>query len=246
MSGFDMPVAMWVWDDSRKRDVFPSLPEEIGAKLPMGSNGASPLLDWLLEPRHLGRQKEHLRRYFTTYSGRYFESFIREVRSSRFTPWDILAIEALSVSVPSKTAYWLLQPDRSRDSLLDRLQSQEIVNSTLWSCDVAQLRRGGTLSDLYDLLRKQEGLGVVTTSKLLAAKFPAVVPIRDSRVEDLIGMTHSLTWWEPIRQLFEFSGTKLHDHLAGLPIPDDVGEVSVLRRLDVILWMESRARDQLG
>jgi len=212
----------------------------------LGTGESSPLLNWLLDPQYRNRQVEHLRRYFTTYSGRYFEQFLKRAETNQFTPWDILAIEALAVSLPSGTVHWLLEPDQVRDDLLIKTQKAGLPRSTLWSCEIAQLRSGGSLSDLYELLREHEGMGVVTTSKLLAAKFPSVVPIRDSRVEDLIEMTDSLEWWEPIRRLFDGAGAGLEEHLAGLPLPAGSSEITVLRRLDVILWMESRARDRLS
>ena len=79
-------------------------------------------------------------------------------------------------------------------------------------------------------------------SKLTAAKFPTVVPIRDSKVETLLGLEKSREWWSPIRKLFTFPGQSLAGYLDELKVSTEVGKVTTLRRLDVILWMEAKAR----
>lgn len=217
-----------------------------GHPIPIGS-----LPEWLINPANHDRQRQHLHRYFTTrdqndgafYTGQLFERFVARSDPRSFTPWDVLAVEALNVSVPPETAHWLLQPDRDRDALLAGAHQALLApGDSLWTCPIGQLGGGGALSDLYDLLREQHGLGTVTTSKLLAAKFPAVVPIRDSVVESLLGMEKDRDWWIPIRRLFTDSGHDLAGHLASLPLPIGAPEVTVLRRLDVVLWMEARAR----
>jgi hypothetical protein len=62
-------------------------------------------------------------------------------------------------------------------------------------------------------------------------------------VEALLGMEEQTNWWEPIRKLFVEADGSLVSHLnEKFEIPDEIGGVTTLRRLDVILWMESRAR----
>ena len=82
----------------------------------------------------------------------------------------------------------------------------------------------------------------MTASKLLATKFPAVVPIRDSKVETLLGLEKSREWWFPIRKLITVPDLSLAGYLDELEVPAEVGHVTTLRRLDVILWMEAKAR----
>ena len=76
------------------------------------------------------------------------------------------------------------------------------------------------------------GLGRTTTSKLLAAKRPGIVPIRDTVVERLLQADDA--WWAPMRLLVQDSRIRnvLVDASTG-PVPTNV---FLLRRLDVVLW----------
>lgn len=197
------------------------------------------------------RVATHLARYFLPhedvaediragFSGRLFEHHLRRSTAERFTPLDVLAVEALSVDVPPLVAARLVDVREERFAGL------------LLSCraalrDVADLRDvpdelidGGPLVALHRELRDLPGLGTVVTSKLMAAKFPAHVPIRDRLVEEHLGLAKSRTWWAPIRELVSAGGVA--ETLLGAALPDGAPEVTLLRRLDVVLWMEERAR----
>jgi hypothetical protein len=228
----------WEWDG--KQDVYvPILASEINNPIPVRE-----IRSWLLADENKQRIQNHLSRYFTVkYSGKHFEWFAAQSDSKMFTPWDVLAVESLSVTVPTETARWLLEPNAERDDhLAESLRSLVPDQDLLWTCDEKLLHDGGALSDLYTLIREKDGLGQVTASKLLATKFPAAVPIRDSKVETLLGLEKSREWWAPIRGLFSTPGQSLAEHLNGLHVPSEVGTVTTLRRLDVILWMEANAR----
>ena len=228
----------WEWDG--KQDIYvPTLASEINTPIPV-----TEIRGWLFEDENKQRIQNHLSRYFTVkYSGKHFEWFVAQSDSKMFTPWDILAVEALSVTVPTETARWLLEPNTKRDDhLAEALRSLVPGQDSLWTCDEELLSDGKPLSKLYSMLRAEEGLGYVTASKLMAAKFPSVVPIRDSKVETLLGLEKSREWWSPIRKLFTFPGQSLAGYLDELKVPTVVGKVTTLRRLDVILWMEAKAR----
>ena len=233
----------WRFDGSR--DVYPLADDDIAG--PIGIGG---VLRWFDEPRHVERASNHLRRYFgdvsegALYAGQYFERFALRSDPTAFTPWDVLAVESLSVSVPSSTAHWLLGPDRPRDELMTAcVELYRSGGQRLWSSGFDPVDAGTPFSRLYALLRTQPGLGPVVTSKLMASKFPDLVPIRDSRVEKLLDLEKSREWWAPIRGLFSEGLQNLHALLNRLPLPSGAPEVGVLRRLDVILWMEARSRN---
>ena len=229
----------WYVDPVSGRDCYKVKPGEKNTPILFAN-----IHEWLLQDQNRKRQINHLNRYFgSNYSGKLFEYFAARSESKVFTPWDILAVESLSVSVPPATTKWLLEPDEVRDGYL------EIANkyfgdpeTTLWGCNQASIGDESELSKLYSLLRLQPGLGYVTTSKLMAAKFPWIVPIRDSQVEHLLGLQNEKSWWSTFRTLFKETAPGLAEHLDGLPLPNGAGQVTTLRRLDVVLWMEAKAR----
>ena len=228
----------WKWDG--KQDIYlPILASEINKPIPV-----TEIRSWLLADENKQRIQNHVSRYFNVkYSGKHFEWFVEQSDSKKFTPWDILAVEALSVTVPTETARWLLEPNTKRDDhLAEALRSLVPGQDSLWTCDEELLSDCKPLSKLYSMLRAEEGLGYVTASKLMAAKFPSVIPIRDSKVETLLGLEKSREWWSPIRKLFTVPGQSLAGYLDELKVPTEVGKVTTLRRLDVILWMEAKAR----
>ena len=229
------------WARVGKQDVYlPTLAGEKNKPIPVTEIRA-----WLLADENRQRIEDHLSWYFTVkYSGKHFEWFVAQSDSEMFTPWDILAVEALSRTVPTETARWLFAPNTVRDDFLTESHRTLVPGrDLLWTCDEKLLDDGGAIRDLYRLLREQPGLGYVTASKLLATKFPAVVPIRDSKVETLLGLEKSREWWAPIRSLFVANGESLAERLDELKVPAEVGNVTTLRRLDVILWMEAKARN---
>jgi hypothetical protein len=93
---------------------------------------------------------------------------------------------------------------------------------------------------LYNEVRKLPGVGYVTCSKLIAAKFPALIPIRDGRVEKMLDLQEDRHWWRPIRELLQ-SG-KVQEALSGITLLPGAPDATTLRRLDVALWMEARSR----
>lgn len=242
----------WVRGTGRKRDRY--LPEEEEKSEPLGVDS---LRKWVLDETNRQRLEDHLDQYLTRYEGRQFEWFSAQAKGQRFTSFHVLAAESLSVKVPSTAVRWLLEPDRGRNDLLDKVhQSLAPGANALWTCDHSllvgdrkDLASSGALYELYWNLRTlgtynfgRGGIGQVTTSKLLAAMFPAVVPIRDSMIEALLGLGDRDNWWADLRKLFQADGEPLIQLLDGLRIPEESGDVTTLRRLDIILWMEANAR----
>lgn len=233
----------WRYDESLGRDVYP---------LPVGDKGGpiglENVAEWILDEGRRNRLIQHLRRYFgkseevgPMYTGQLFERFVARSVPGRFTEHDVFAVQALSATLPIRTIHSLLEPDALRDRLL-RSASEDLAGMTLWSCDPRLLRDNSALSRLYGLLRSQDGMGPVRTSKILSTKFPEVVPIRDGKVATLLGLTGSVEWWLPMRDLLLAGRTPVWHYVAELPLPVGSAEVAVIRKLDVLLWMEARSR----
>jgi len=234
----------WLWDRKTRQDVYPPAVVDIGFKLRRAE-----LSDWLRRQENRPRLIHHLERYFTAdYMGRFFETFVAKSDAARFTSWDIFAVQALSVRVPPRSVHWLLDEECPANTLLRESrselgESQQESDWSLWTCKSSLFQPPkGIISRLHACLKGQRHIGPVTASKLVAAKLPSVSPIRDSQVATLIGLPTSEQWWDPIRELLESDDYALVNYLASLPLPHETDGVTVLRRLDVILWMEAKAR----
>jgi hypothetical protein len=190
---------------------------------------------------------QHLFTYFggdpgVTYQGRYFESFQQSSTAGSFTAEDFLAIGALSVTVPAQTAHRMIT-DASGAYRQLLSECQHLINNAP-GADLATCPEPWLFDDaspfvkLYHRLRRESGCGPVVTSKLLAAKYPSLIPIRDSRVEWLLDLSHRSDWWKPMRELFAATAATL-TRLTGTGSFD---HVVALRRLDVVLWMEASKR----
>ena len=199
-------------------------------------------LRWLAKDK--AKVKRHLLRYFTPlseyqddgqhFTGRLFEWYVARSDRRRFTESDILAVQRLSVTVAPKAAVELVEdPEQAFNRLLKRCHAlvgnakdlRDLPDSALTS---------GAFIELYDRLKSFQNVGPVTASKLMAAKFPAFIPVRDALVSQYVGAGRS--WWRPMKALLASEGVA--DSLAAVEI--DGPRVELLRRLDVVLWMEAR------
>lgn len=90
--------------------------------------------------------------------------------------------------------------------------------------------------NLHAAVEALPGIGRVVCSKLLAAKFPKLIPIRDSRVEKLLEIKPKGLWWKPLHEIHEAVKPTLLE-LNGID-----SAASSLRALDVLLWLESSER----
>jgi hypothetical protein len=190
----------------------------------IGFDGIAGFLDG-----HRTRATEDLATYFTTYTGRWFEHFSARSDPNHLDANDIAACAALSVELNGKTVDGLMSRVTDIDTLLADCPDRA---TQLWDIDPSS--SGYTaLTELYELVRTINGMGPVRTSKLLASKRPHLVPIRDSVVETLLGAGDQ--WWAPWRTVV--ADADLRDLVESLT-PDTVPVgTSVLRRLDVVLWM---------
>lgn len=82
----------------------------------------------------------------------------------------------------------------------------------------------------------------MATSKLLARKRPRLIPVRDSVVAGVLGMTNSTTWWRPWWEALS-SDQRITDRLAAIRLDSDAN-VSLLRIADIVLWMKGRPADE--
>ncbi|GAB3989019.1 DUF6308 family protein [Nocardioides marmoraquaticus] len=154
----------------------------------------------------------------------------RATSANLITADDLVAVTFLSVEVPAKAAFELLDTSSAEFSaLLEELgPDRDLVNEKVaWAEDWAGSRLWMRLTQLPDI-------GPTTASKLFARKRPRLRPIYDTVIADVLG-TKSL--WEPLRaELQRDAG--LHDRLLELRSSARVSPaVSAIRVFDVVTWM---------
>jgi hypothetical protein len=169
------------------------------------------------------------------YTGRWFEHFSALSDPHRLDANDIAACSALSVPLSGKVVNSLMDVN---DRFSELMQNAPGRAQALADVDPSVISDGSPLSDAYVLLRNIEGVGYVIASKLMASKRPHLVPIRDSVVESVLGAGDQ--WWAPWKALVSDPELlRLVDDVTPEPLAESV---SVLRRLDVILWMAGTGR----
>lgn len=181
-----------------------------------------------------------------TYSGRWFECIGGPGDgpdvADRFTGADIVALSTLSVRVPAVVSWRLLCQDADD---LSALLSAVPAEVDLWAATDEQIGPQSRASVLWHRLRGMSGKGGdegtrwVTAGKLLARKRPRLIPIYDKHVRQVAALSEGASWWaslratltddtlvEQVRELGQQAGVPQH--------------VSVLRTLDVVLWMHGK------
>ncbi|MDQ1306584.1 MAG: hypothetical protein QG671_2416 [Actinomycetota bacterium] len=190
----------------------------------------------------------HLKRYYSedddgqpNYTGSRFESVAAlNLDPDTLGPADFLAVSMLSVKVRAQAALRLMGRDAAE---ISRLLAKIPADVDIVDADPALLRGDSPAGQLWALLRRgRDGLGRTTTSKLLAAKRPRLLPIWDSFVEDATGLDTNGNW-EKFRYVLTDDDRAVWDWLSGLraEVPAVPSTVSELRILDVLLWMSVEA-----
>lgn len=180
--------------------------------------------------------------YLTKFDGRYFERLADRERPDEFTARDLLAVTALSVTVPPSVADWALADAAKGDeSVLNGLLHDIPSDAELGIDDRGYgqlLERGNAADRLWWKLLDQPGMGPTTVSKLMAAKRPHLIPIYDEVVSSYLRTDPWKHWrdgWDcleddEVRRTLE----GLRDE-AVKSIPE-AKSLSLARVLDIVPW----------
>lgn len=198
--------------------------------------------------------------YFSTdehgnavFTGSKFESYGDiSAETDNITAEDLLAVSMLSINIPASAALGITGPLRSRiTALLGALPVQarfEELNDKQFE---SLLGPDSPAQHLWDLLRQTHGerwgVGQTTASKLMARKRPHLIPIFDSVIAEVTGMKGSLDQWSRWRSALAPDGGALSSMAIELDqVRKDAGqeELSILRTLDIVLWMSGRSRTE--
>ncbi|MFJ3493106.1 DUF6308 family protein [Streptomyces sp. NPDC086091] len=195
----------------------------------------------------------HLRRYFGTslpdraapFTGSRFEHLAdggdREPIAHTVTADDLIAVQTLSVRIPTRAALDLLEGDLGRR--LSELLSDVPFDVDMVEVPAALLDEEGPAHAAWRVLRDQPGIGWVTAGKLLARKRPRLLPVYDQVVRCVLGRPKS--FWLDLHGALRADHCALHHELTALRQAADLpATVSALRVCDVVLWMHHRTDHQ--
>ena len=166
-----------------------------------------------------------------------------------FTPADLVALATLSVSVSGKAATEILSGPFQREASEILCQIDPDLDITDNAAD-DQLRNSDSAANrLWKLFRpsKDSGqpnvddFGQVRTSKLLARKRPALLPIYDSVVATVLGLSGSRDHWSLMRDIMTADGCAVREQAEKLRVEARVDDtVTPLRIVDIVLWMHGK------
>lgn len=179
------------------------------------------------------------------YTGSRFEFFDgggdAEPVKNKFTYADVFAPNFLSVRVPADLGFRLVEGDLAKKA--SELLEQIPVSDELHLCEENPLD-GSPALKLWRMIDPKK-TAPVRTSKLLARKRPHLLPILDSVLQDAL-MQRTTGRWNHYFQLFSdeslvksLEDVRSSSSATNTTFPD-IARLSLLRTLDIALWMEHR------
>ena len=183
------------------------------------------------------------------FSGSRFDDFAPSgIRSATsFTVDDVLAIELLSVQLKPVGILEMLADGPKKDSLNAKLKALKEADLGSLHQQKEPLSEHYAVRDLYRELRQVYSVGSVKATKLMSRKFPHLVPIYDSRIHTGIRASGKyptddsvFAYWDRVQEFlsFERDGGRL-DVIRQVELATHYPDVSVLRVLDVALWLKA-------
>ncbi|MGY1700799.1 DUF6308 family protein [Geodermatophilus sp. SYSU D00766] len=160
----------------------------------------------------------------------------------RLTGTDLGALSTLAVEVPAAVAIRLLHQHRPQ---IEELLARIPADVAIWDADDADIGPRGAAEELWALVRrtgdrKDTANRRTSAFKLCARKRPALLPVYDTEVEHFFPPENG-NWWLTARRAMQQPA--LRERLSALHRDAAVpAQVTLLRTLDVVLWMEARHR----
>ncbi|MDQ0826939.1 hypothetical protein QFZ60_003112 [Arthrobacter sp. B2I5] len=192
---------------------------------------------------------DYLREYYglpaqdgRAYTGSHFDG-LAAVSTNRITAEDIIAVACLSVHLPAPASVEVLG-NKADDiaELLSEIPNVNLEDIPLKEHDI-YFGEGSAAFRLWSLLRRQDGVGPTTASKLMARKRPGLIPIYDSVVARVTGFRNSAGTWRAWHDALS-NDEALKDRLQQLRELVQLEGISLLRVLDVVLWMDGKGFEQ--
>ena len=178
------------------------------------------------------------------FSGRLFERFggggDQPDVANEFTAHDLMAVESLSVRVPTEAAFEILHGRLA--TTLGNLLASVPTDVDLGTPEAApHLADNSPADHAWRTLDQRPGIGWVTAGKLLARKRPRLIPVYDEVVACVLG--HPTSFWLTLDEALAHQ--ELREAVEGLR-PSSAEKVSTLRVLDVAIWMSHQHDHRQG
>lgn len=180
--------------------------------------------------------------YAKSYTGRYFERLALHENNDRdrVNPYDFAAVSTLSVQVPPEAVIALMEPRLAHEV---HMYLRRIPDGPIWDSDIP-LGPGSPADLLWKMMESLKGMGRTITSKLMAAKRPALFPIYDSVVAEMLYVSEKVNTWElwrarlmgPEGEAMRAAVTKVIDLAESVDGGLRFGRPSILRAIDIVVW----------
>ena len=174
-------------------------------------------------------------RDWSGYAGRFFEHYSALAAPTTIDGSDLAALACLSVDVDHRLAASVASLQLRFQECFGRLADFSRDTRT-WDVDESHFIEGAPLHDLWNLLVSIDGVKTTKASKLMASKFPHLLPVIDKKVRDLVHAPNG--YWIGWNRVLK---TEVKSILEDLHTTSGLSsEVSLLRTADVCLWMWDR------
>lgn len=173
------------------------------------------------------------------FTGAHFES-LGKPEAERVTAEDMVAVACLSIHVPARAALGVLGKQEDEISVhLAGMPTGVALEDIPFDEHEEYFGDKSSAMSLWRLLRAHHGVGATTASKIMARKRPGLVPIYDSVVGKATGFPNSNGTWLAWHHAFS-TEIAFTNRLRSLRTAAGIERVSLLRILDVALWMHNR------
>ncbi|MGB3412443.1 MAG: DUF6308 family protein [Microthrixaceae bacterium] len=176
------------------------------------------------------------------FTGSSFERFAgggdRPEVANHFTAEDIVAVSMLSVDIPGRASLEILD---FRAGELNELLAGIPTGLDLWDDEAEKaIAEGSSSRVLWDELMEIEQVGWVTAGKLLARKRPRLIPVYDTVLKQAFTLPRGTSWWTALRDVLRTDPSLVSDAIALRSAAGLDDTISVLRIIDVVVWMKNR------
>ena len=177
---------------------------------------------------------------YMNFRGFHFEQFANSTDPNVFQAGDFIAVKMLSVEVPPGAVIEMTTNGEKYTNLLKLIDPELSISQ-------ASGKEFEIARSLWHEVSKNSGMrgnGVIT-SKLLHAKRPNLLPIRDTHVLEAL-FSRGEDDWDPWHSYMKIHGDELSELTQKALLKSDyIEDISTLRAIDIVVWMRNYGMNDL-